>query len=365
MAKETAPPKAVNIVRPSHSFMPQKPGSRVSTSSSSASYVSAPPTYFQHYQQQQTHHSPSSHTTRKAPRVTSTTKVHDTVNPSHKPQLNIYHPPSPPQRSKTYNGSSSSSSNNNIVDNRRPPIASPAAVLPPSPPPPSSSRPHFEIYKPPTRAKTLAVPAGLVSQQHSPRRPPSVRNVVGPISKPLPESDPPSSVVSASSTSSNQEESPDELSDTDQDNDDDDDDEDDDEEEEEEVNEARVNRQIADLEISNQSLLAVNAMLEATVRKQASQVAKLKSQISGQEPIEPLPLPPVTEKSDLSDDEWEKDELFLRLFRMTETMIEQGQAALTFEFKAMGRVLSQYNQDDEDEEETEEEKKKEKGIISQ
>ena len=84
---------------------------------------------------------------------------------------------------------------------------------------------------------------------------------------------------------------------------------------------------------------------------------------SGQAPIEPLPLPPVAEKSDLSDDEWEKDEVFLRLFRMTETMIEQGQAALNFEFKALGRVLSQYNQDEDEDDETEEDKKKE-GMCS-
>jgi hypothetical protein len=32
---------------------------------------------------------------------------------------------------------------------------------------------------------------------------------------------------------------------------------------------------IADLEISNQSLLAVNTMLESTVRKQAKQIAEL------------------------------------------------------------------------------------------
>ncbi|KAI8137424.1 hypothetical protein BJV82DRAFT_635324 [Fennellomyces sp. T-0311] len=45
------------------------------------------------------------------------------------------------------------------------------------------------------------------------------------------------------------------------------------------INEARVNRKIADLEISNLSLLAVNEMLEITVKRQASQVAKLKQQL--------------------------------------------------------------------------------------
>ncbi|KAI7867927.1 hypothetical protein BDF14DRAFT_612176 [Spinellus fusiger] len=59
----------------------------------------------------------------------------------------------------------------------------------------------------------------------------------------------------------------------------DDDSVDDEEEEEPVMSEARVNRKIADLEISNQSLLAVNAMLEATVKRQALQVTQLKKQM--------------------------------------------------------------------------------------
>ncbi|KAI9270581.1 hypothetical protein BDA99DRAFT_324123 [Phascolomyces articulosus] len=355
MAKETAPPKAVNIVRPSHSFMPQKPASRISTSSSSvASFVSAPPTTYL-YQQQHSHSQSNQYqrhpttSTSKAPRVASTTRVHDTVNHSNKPALNIYHPPSPPQpqpqqqRSKTFSlidtshnnnnhrrsivtssSSSSSLSNTHHHHHHQPHANHSTAILsPPSPPPQQytssstvssfsssmtgsssssashyqqqqSHRPNFEIYKPPSRAKTLAVPpAGLVSQQHSPRRPAShhstVRNlVVGPISKPHEE---PITNV-ANNNHIIHDESPDELSDQDdesdtiRDSEDDNDqglenvdDEEEEEEEDEEVNEARVNRKIADLEISNRSLLAVNSMLEATVRKQASEVAKMKSQI--------------------------------------------------------------------------------------
>ncbi|KAI9316422.1 hypothetical protein BX666DRAFT_238578 [Dichotomocladium elegans] len=131
--------------------------------------------------------------------------------------------------------------------------------------------------------------------------------------------------------------------------DDDDDDDEADDDEENPVNEARVNRMIEDLEISNRSLLAVNAMLEATVRKQASEAAKMRSQINGEVPFVVPPLPPTTATAngdDISDDEWEKDETFCRLLHMTEKMIEQGQAALSYEVKGLGRVLAQYEQEE-------------------
>lgn len=84
MAKETAPPKAVNIIRPTHSFTPtNKASSRVSSSSSSivshSSFISAPPTL-----------------ARKPVRVASGARILQD-----KPALNIYHPPSPPQKKST------------------------------------------------------------------------------------------------------------------------------------------------------------------------------------------------------------------------------------------------------------------------
>ena len=52
---------------------------------------------------------------------------------------------------------------------------------------------------------------------------------------------------------------------------------------------------------------------------------------------------------------------------MTEQMIDQGQKALSFEFKAMGRVLSQYNQEEEDDDDnddiSDDEKNQNKGKI--
>ncbi|KAI8069338.1 hypothetical protein BC940DRAFT_318196 [Gongronella butleri] len=117
--------------------------------------------------------------------------------------------------------------------------------------------------------------------------------------------------------------------------------------------EARVNRQIKDLEISNQSLLAVNAMLEATVRKQALEVTKLKKQLTGTDTlIDPAALAPFTQTpaSELSEDEWENDKVFQRLCQLTDNLIEQAQAAVAFEVKGQDirRVISQYYAEDQE-----------------
>ncbi|KAM3588431.1 hypothetical protein VKS41_000876 [Umbelopsis sp. WA50703] len=110
------------------------------------------------------------------------------------------------------------------------------------------------------------------------------------------------------------------------------------------VNEARVNRKIADLEISNQSLLAVNAMLESTVRKQAAQIANLKRASRSTE-INELP------KSNLEDTEIdtlitneEDDEQFQRITTIIDRLIEEAQASVEYKISHGGRVLSQYDQ---------------------
>ncbi|KAI9315317.1 hypothetical protein BX666DRAFT_1879147 [Dichotomocladium elegans] len=110
-----------------------------------------------------------------------------------------------------------------------------------------------------------------------------------------------------------------------------------------EVKEARVNRKIADLEISNQSLLAVNEMLEITVRRQATQVAQLRKQLGVKGPldIKPLHLPLDNQNDDdESDTNWENDTLFSRMKQLTESMIQQGEASLRSKYKE--RVLSSY-----------------------
>lgn len=211
MAKETAPPKAVNIIRPTHSFTPtNKASSRVSSSSSSivshSSFISAPPTL-----------------ARKPVRVASGARILQD-----KPALNIYHPPSPPQKKSTS-----------------------ASRLPPTPPSPPA-RPHFEIYKPSrgTKPATRVIPTTHHSDQYPSQqrpKPQRARSVLGPISRPEEIIRP---VI---------QHEPDELSDMDDDDDDDDqhdtntedqqevsdnsdDDEDEEDDEDSPVNEARVNR---------------------------------------------------------------------------------------------------------------------------
>ncbi|CAO3636576.1 unnamed protein product [Cunninghamella blakesleeana] len=125
------------------------------------------------------------------------------------------------------------------------------------------------------------------------------------------------------------------------------------------LNEARVNRKIADLEISNESLLHINEMLEETLKKQTAEMAKLKKRIKfgdngdnnddanlllNNELIQPLP------SSDLSEDEWENDKSFQKLCKMMDDLIEQAQSAVKFEYKGAGRVLSRYNNDNEENE---------------
>lgn len=227
MAKEKAPPKAVNIIRPTHSFTPAKASSRVSSSSSivsHSSFISAPPTL-----------------ARKPVRVASGARILQD-----KPALNIYHPPSPPQRQKSTTTASS------------------ASRLPPTPPSPPA-RPHFEIYKPsratkPSPSTTRVIPTThhsdqYPSQLHQRPKPQRARSVLGPISRPEEIIRP---VI---------QNEPDELSDLDDEDDDDEDNEhqtstddhdqeesdnsNDDEEEEEDgpVNEARVNRMVSGMVI--------------------------------------------------------------------------------------------------------------------
>ncbi|KAG0181220.1 hypothetical protein DFQ28_001463 [Apophysomyces sp. BC1034] len=253
----------------------------------------------------------------------------------------------------------------------------------PSPPP----RPHIELYKPTKRQPQILTKSfTLPSFQHhtDPHQPStnhaypqsiSQRSVLGLINNPAgtnvttvplspPPSHPPSIVVASSSAgprvSSMHEQDKSRVSEEEEIESDDDDsqldelDEDDnegddegagvDEEEEPVLSEARVNRKIADLEISNQSLLAVNAMLEATVRKQASQVTQLKKQVSQGDYIhvEPLLLEEKKESASVSDEEWEKDEVFMRLCKLTDQLIEKAEAAVKYEYKGVARVLSSY-----------------------
>lgn len=43
------------------------------------------------------------------------------------------------------------------------------------------------------------------------------------------------------------------------------------------------------------------------------------------------------------DNDWEKDEQFHRLYKLTQRLIEEGEASLKFQYKNLGRVISQYS----------------------
>ncbi|KAI9357857.1 hypothetical protein BD770DRAFT_443581 [Pilaira anomala] len=108
---------------------------------------------------------------------------------------------------------------------------------------------------------------------------------------------------------------------------------------------ARSNRKMADLEISNQSLLKINQILETTVRQQAKQVASFKQKMmtvpndSDQKKRETDLL--ILQQQILlesEEDDWEEDEQFNRLRRMTEYLIEQAQKALDHRVEIGARV---------------------------
>ncbi|KAK4510299.1 uncharacterized protein ATC70_004729 [Mucor velutinosus] len=108
--------------------------------------------------------------------------------------------------------------------------------------------------------------------------------------------------------------------------------------------EARIHRKIADLEISNKSLLTINGMLELTVRHQAKQVASFKKRImtipDAEEQQEQQRREEIIRQAE-NEEDWENDEQFNRLKRMTEMLIEQAQNALTFQAQATGgRVIT-------------------------
>lgn len=104
--------------------------------------------------------------------------------------------------------------------------------------------------------------------------------------------------------------------------------------------------QIADLEISNKSLLAINATLEAQKHKQAKEIRELKRKLRESRLILPPPayravkssLPPeeTMEEEDEEEDEEEErkiiegkdDEPYRRVKAMVETLLESCQRAL-------------------------------------
>ncbi|KAI8093813.1 uncharacterized protein BX664DRAFT_313825 [Halteromyces radiatus] len=343
MTKEHSQPKALNILRPSQPL-----------SSAKSSVLSG-------------YSSSSNNSTTRKPRVSSVAQLQH-ASLSEKPALNIYHPTSRSPNGSTVSSISSSSSrpshHYNSFDYQQKRSSTTSYTNHPS----NKERPAIEIYKPtrhhhPSLPKSSSMTKSFtapVITSHSKTHRSALPN--------SPQEEKKYHVTNVTSSylghsESSQSATPSESEEEEEEDEDEDDQQQQQEEEEEEerksdnddqdimvLNEARVNRQIADLEISNQSLLAVNAMLEATVRKQASEMAQMKKQMSFSEGggvnIHPLVLP--LPASDISEDEWENDKTFQRLCRMTDTMIEQAQQAVAFEFKGMGRVISYTEQDNDD-----------------
>ncbi|KAG6865779.1 hypothetical protein C0991_011976 [Blastosporella zonata] len=104
--------------------------------------------------------------------------------------------------------------------------------------------------------------------------------------------------------------------------------------------EAKSNRKIADLEITNRSLLAINASLESAKHKQAKEIRDLRRKLRESRLI----LPPHTfravkdkdatpsssddDSSSSEEDQDEKDQVYGRIKAILETLLKTGQRAL-------------------------------------
>lgn len=108
------------------------------------------------------------------------------------------------------------------------------------------------------------------------------------------------------------------------------------------ADEAKTNRKILDLEISNKSLMAINASLEVKSRKQASEISLLKDKIINNEPLDAYTLAQLTsmieekdedygsddELSDPDEADFEQDERFRRICLSIDNMVRDGKMAL-------------------------------------
>ncbi|KAG6882815.1 hypothetical protein C0993_009038 [Termitomyces sp. T159_Od127] len=116
---------------------------------------------------------------------------------------------------------------------------------------------------------------------------------------------------------------------------------------------AKSNRKIADLEITNRSLLAINASLESTKHTQAREIRDLRRKLRESRLILPPPAfravndadPTDDSDSDDDDDEDEddaaQDEVFVRIKTMLDNLLETGRAALqTQPRESAAKVLS-------------------------
>ncbi|KAG0236538.1 hypothetical protein BGX31_003936 [Mortierella sp. GBA43] len=112
---------------------------------------------------------------------------------------------------------------------------------------------------------------------------------------------------------------------------------------------ARTRRKIADLEISNSSLMDINRTLEATIRKQASEVQELKMKIQaaqfgelGYSSADVVRAQSV-EAIELNEEDMHDDQTFKRLCSSIEQMVKDAKLALDQSTRPAGiKVLSLY-----------------------
>ncbi|KAG6886770.1 hypothetical protein C0992_002441 [Termitomyces sp. T32_za158] len=92
----------------------------------------------------------------------------------------------------------------------------------------------------------------------------------------------------------------------------------------------KSNRKIADLEITNRSLLAINASLESTKHKQAKEIRDLRRRLRESRLVPPAPAavddPAPTDDSD--DDNYDDDDVFTRIKSMLDNLLQSGRSAL-------------------------------------
>ncbi|KAK9765536.1 hypothetical protein K7432_006056 [Basidiobolus ranarum] len=118
-----------------------------------------------------------------------------------------------------------------------------------------------------------------------------------------------------------------------------------------EAKEARTNRKIMDLEISNNSLLSINASLEATIKKQTTHIEQLEKKISSGGSLSPslhdVPLvnwEDITLSPTIEDDESldpVNDQGFTRVCSIIDTLITDAKKSLEYKKQVNGgKVLT-------------------------
>ncbi|KAG0270587.1 hypothetical protein DFQ27_004299 [Actinomortierella ambigua] len=110
---------------------------------------------------------------------------------------------------------------------------------------------------------------------------------------------------------------------------------------------ARTRRKIADLQISNDSLLQLNASLEATLRKQTSELTELKIRVAqiggGSYSPADLALMRSVDAIELTEEERQGDVIFKRLCFTIDGMMNEAKQALDSTKPAGVKVLSSYD----------------------